>query len=328
MREKMMKRFSWLLVLVSAALVLPGACTNRSSSTTTTTSNVSYAKDVEKWRQERLDRLRSENGWLTLIGLDWLKPGENRIGTDEKTDRVVLPAGKAPAFVGTLLLDDKQTVRLRPAKGVALTIDGKPAPAHEVMLRKDVDVKGDEKPTLVGIGTLRFHIIVREDKVGVRLRDTQSPARQALTRLDHFPVDSRWRFHAKFEPYKPPRKLQYMNIIGQLETDSSPGAAVFTVNGEQYRLDATQDPDTKELSFVFADQTNGRETYGGGRFLDTPPPTAGGTVDLDFNKAYSPPCSFTPYATCPLPAQENRLPIRIEAGEKSSAHHNFIAQNK
>jgi uncharacterized protein (DUF1684 family) len=176
----------------------------------------------------------------------------------------------------------------------------------------------------VALGSIRFHIIVRGDKIGVRMRDTQSEARKKLSSLDYFPLDSKWRFRAKFVRYKPPKKVQYMNIIGQLETEESAGALVFNVGGKDYRLDAFQDPETGELSLMFGDKTNGTESYGAGRFLDTPPPDASDIVDLDFNRAYSPPCAFTPFATCPLPPKQNKLPIRVEAGEKAPAgalHH-------
>ena len=94
---------------------------------------------------------------------------------------------------------------------------------------------------------------------------------------------------------------------------------MFEVNGKTHRLDATAEGD--QLFVVFADETNAEETYGAGRFVYVGKPGADGKTYLDFNKAYNPPCAFTPYATCPLPSKDNRLPIRVEAGEKNYGDH-------
>jgi uncharacterized protein (DUF1684 family) len=133
-------------------------------------------------------------------------------------------------------------------------------------------------------------------------------------------VVERFRVQARFERYDPPRTILFPTALGGQDSASSPGAAIFSLDGRELRLEATQDPGADELSFVFGDLTNGRETYGAGRFLDTPLPKDGALI-VDFNKAYNPPCAFTPYATCPLPTRENKLPIRIAAGEKRSGSH-------
>jgi uncharacterized protein (DUF1684 family) len=153
--------------------------------------------------------------------------------------------------------------------------------------------------------------------VGVRVKDRESDALKAFHGLDNYPIQPAWRIEARFEPYDPPKKVQVPNVLGQVADEPSPGAVVFDWQGKTYRLDALGDP-KEGLSFIFADQTNGKETYGAGRFLDTEP-VKDGKVVVDFNKAYSPPCAFTAFATCPLPPAQNKLALRVEAGEKKYA---------
>jgi hypothetical protein len=153
------------------------------------------------------------------------------------------------------------------------------------------------------------------------MKDKQSPLLEEFTGLRWFPVREEYRVNSRFVPYSSPKKVPVPNILGQVEQLPSPGYVVFTVGGKEVRLDPVlEEPDATELFFIFRDQTAGKETYPAGRFLYTPMPKDGALV-LDFNKAFSPPCAFTPYATCPLPPRQNRLAVRIEAGEMRSGHH-------
>jgi uncharacterized protein len=268
-----------------------------------------YQHEMEAWRADRDKGLRAENGWLTLVGLFWLDEGENRFGSDAGTDKVILPEGKAPAFAGTLIRHGKE-VRAEAAPGSGITVDGKPLTAP---LDLRIDVQG--QPTILHLGSLSFYVIQRGDKLGVRVKDSQSPSLAAFHGIDYFPVQPAWRIDARFEPYQPPKKVAIANVLGQVSEEDSPGAVVWDWHGETYRLDALQGGDDGSLSLIFADGTSGKETYGAGRFLDTPPPK-GGRVLVDFNTAYNPPCAFTAFATCPLPPPQNRLALRVEAGEK------------
>jgi uncharacterized protein len=268
-----------------------------------------YRKQIEAWRKERVDGLKQENGWLTLVGLYWLKPGENRFGSDPGNP-VILPKGKAPALAGVLVRKgDAVTLRVEP--GVKLTADGKPVTAP---LPLTADSKG--KPTLLELGSLSFYVIERGDRLGVRIKDKESPERTGFKGLDNFPLAPQWRVVARFEPYKD-KKIPIANVLGQVMDEPSPGAVVFDWQGKTYRLDALGDP-KEGLSLIFGDASNGKSTYGAGRFLDTDPPKDGKVV-VDFNTAYNPPCAFTAFATCPLPPAQNKLPIAVEAGEKKFA---------
>ncbi len=169
-------------------------------------------------------------------------------------------------------------------------------------------------------GSLSFYLIKRGARLGVRVKDREASTLKEFKGVPTFAVNPLWRLVARFEPYDPPRKIDVPNILGSTEADESPGAVVFDVKGEKFRLEAVKEDDSGELFLIFGDKTNGTETYGGGRFLYTLPPKDG-TVVVDFNQAINPPCVFTPYATCPLPPAPNRLPIRIPAGEKAYGKH-------
>jgi uncharacterized protein (DUF1684 family) len=172
------------------------------------------------------------------------------------------------------------------------------------------------------VGSVSFHLIRREDQLAARVRDRDAAARRGFTGLGHYPVDERWRIRARFEPVTEPREVVVPAFAGPGERYDVPGTVAFqTPNapGALHRLTAFLEEPDEDLFFVFGDGTNRGETYGGGRFLYTPQPDGDGYVDLDFNRAYNPPCVFTPHATCPLPPPENRLDVRIEAGELAYA---------
>jgi uncharacterized protein (DUF1684 family) len=265
----------------------------------------SYRQEVQQWRAERQKKLAADYGWLTVVGLDWLKEGDNRVGASPSSE-VPLPPGSAPERVAVISMHAGKAV-LHPAPGVPLTINGKPA--TETTLREDEDI--------LAINHLKFFLIRRGDKAGIRLKDNDSAARKHFQGLTWYPVDQSWRIQAKYTAWDTPHSLVFHNTIGQQESEPSPGYVTFQKDGREYRLEPMLDEGT--LFFVLRDQTSGKTTYGASRFLyaDAPPSgTRSATVWLDFNKAENPPCAFTAYATCPLPPPQNRLPLAITAGEK------------
>jgi|SRR5580693_995042 uncharacterized protein (DUF1684 family) len=322
------RRFAVAALLCAAALPGRGAAAGDAAPI----DPAAYQKEIASWRAERVAGLKHENGWLSLIGLFWLEEGENRMGSDPGT-RVVLPAGKAPAQVATLVRrGDKVT--LQPAPGLTPPLEveieargtTKGAKPRVAPVTAALEVRPDaakEGATILHLGPLTFWVIARGDKLGVRLKDAQAPAFAAFKGLDDFPVRPDWRVVARFEPYQPPKPIPIANILGQVQDQPALGAVVFERDGKSYRLDALQESEDGKLFIIFADQTNGRETYGAGRFLSTDEVPRDGKVVVDFNKAYNPPCAFSAYATCPLPPRQNRLALRVEAGEKKfgEGHH-------
>jgi uncharacterized protein (DUF1684 family) len=264
---------------------------------------------VEQWRAKRLANLTSDTGWLTLAGLFWLKDGENTFGSAASNSlRLQNPALAATAgsFVKS---GDKVRFVARPRGGV--THDGKPVTTI------DLAPDSESEPTVLESGPLSFFVIRRGDRFGVRLRDQQNPHRTNFRGLEHFPTSTDWVFDARFDPYEPHRQVRITNILGMEEDMDSPGALVFSKDGKEWRLDAVfEEPGAEDLFVMFADATSGKETYGAGRFMHVMLPE-NGHVRLDFNEAYNPPCAFNDFATCPLPPFQNRLALRVEAGEKS-----------
>lgn len=233
-----------------------------------------YQDSIRAWQQHRDAGLRAPDGWLTLVGLFWLKPGANTIGS-----------------AGTFYLaGDKVTFGQK-----TLSYD-------------------DQHPDIIQKGTLSFLVIKRAGRYAVRVRDTASSVRKNFRGMRYFPINPALHFQAKLIPDI--KKIPVLNIMGQTEMEESPGWVEFTFAGRPYRLRPIYEETAtgRTLYFLFKDTTNKTQTYQAGRMLNTPL-AANGIVDLDFNRAYTPPCAFTPYATCPLPPKENRLPIAIEAGE-------------
>ncbi|HVO45146.1 MAG TPA: DUF1684 domain-containing protein [Steroidobacteraceae bacterium] len=276
---------------------------------------------VLQWRAARVAELTSADGWLTLVGLLWLDPGDNSFGSAAGNHLVLAHPG-LPAVAGTFVRDG-QNVRFTAAPGSGITYDGQPISTVQMIS----DMQGE--PTVLASGSLRFFIIERAGKLGVRIRDLDSPRRRNFQPIEYFPVNDAWALTARFEPYTPHRSIRIVNILGLEQNMDSPGAIVFSKDGHEWRLDTIlESPNDDSLFVMLADGTSGKESYGGGRFLRVPLPelTSGGyATRVDFNEAYNPPCAFNDFATCPLPPFQNRLTLRIESGEKTygggNSHH-------
>jgi uncharacterized protein (DUF1684 family) len=285
-------------------------------------SDPAYAQQVEQWRADRVKRLTAPDGWLSLIGLEWLHEGANRVGSAADND-VVLKAG--PAHLGTVTLAADGGLRIALAKDVGATVDGRAV--DEAALIDDMHVGGDSAPTTVRFGHASFYVIDRDGRKALRVKDTDAQARRDFLGIDYFPIDPSWRIEAEWVPFDPPHDLQMGSVIGTIDTVKVPGKAVFRRDGHAFELLPYQEEPGGELFFVLADRTSGKETYGAARFLYAALPAGGvdkpGKVVLDFNKAYNPPCAFTPFATCPLAPPENRLDLAVTAGEKKyrGGHH-------
>ena len=254
----------------------------------------SYQTEIADWRRQREEGLKREGGWLSVAGLFWLHEGANSFGKDPGNE-IVLPDGPAKAGVFELH-NGKITVKM----------DG----ASRELWPDSLDV--------AKVGRLNLFVIKRSEKYGIRLKDPDSEYRREFKGIEYYPAQEDYKVTAKWVAAA--QKIPILNILGQTESVDSPGYAVFQLHGKEYRLRPyLETADAKELFYVFRDLTAAKETYGAGRFLYSAMPENGHVV-LDFNKAYNPPCAFTPYATCPLPPAENRLAVRIEAGEKKYGH--------
>jgi uncharacterized protein (DUF1684 family) len=301
---------------VVSALVACALAATFATALAAATAEDGFDSQLAAWKQWRVERLRQPDGWLTLVGLFWLRPGDNSVGSDPEAT-VRLPDGKSPLALGTLRVDGARAVFVA-APGAQVTSSGKPVAT--LALDDDAAAGG---PTILRHGTLELYVIERAGRLAVRVKDSDSETLRRFAGLDYFPADRAWRIPARFEPAAAGSTLDVPNALGFSEKIRQPGWVTFDLAGRTYRLTALDDTGDGRLFIVFGDLTNGHDTYGGGRFLYTDPPRDG-RVEIDFNRAYNPPCVFTPYATCPLPPPGNRLPVRVEAGEKKyslAVHH-------
>jgi len=266
------------------------------------------ATSFAKWRAERLEALTGETGWLTLVGLYWFKDGVNTFGR-ARANAVRIDNPQLNARAGRFVVGNGG-LRFESAKGGCVRLEG--SAVTSIAITPDT---GGE-PTLLTCGTLEFFVIERGGKFGLRVRDEASRARREFRGLEYFAFDPAWVVDARFDPYEPHRHVPIVNVLGMELDMESPGAIVFARGGREWRLDTLlEGPDAETLFVMFADGTSSHETYGAGRFMYIPLPTAGRVV-VDFNRAHSPPCAFTAYATCPLPPAQNRIALRVDAGER------------
>jgi uncharacterized protein len=275
-----------------------------------------YIAELDAWKAERLAGITAEGGWLTVVGLHWVKPGTVRLGAAPGND-IVLAGTGVPAEIGILEVGNDGTAVLRPAAGVQVMVAGKGG--AELVMRSD----RAGGPDVATVGSLRFHLIDRAGSLALRVKDLDTPARKAFRGLQYFPVDTRLKVEGWFEPYEKPRKVAVPSAHGPDQAMLAAGLIRFTVAGTACALEVFGSrADDQEFFIVFRDRTAGKETYGAGRFLDARAPGKGPRkAEIDFNRATNPPCAFTAYATCPLPPPQNELPVRIEAGEMVPATH-------
>jgi uncharacterized protein len=263
-----------------------------------------YQKSVEQWRQAYEAKLKADDGWLTVSGLFWMHEGDNRFGSAPGND-VVLAFPPMPANAGRFELHDGKTV-VHVNPGVPITMGGKPVETAEL--------RADSKVDRLVLGDLTFFVHASAGRYGIRLKDKNSQLRKDFKGLHWFPVDPAYRFMASFVPYASPRQVEIETSLGDHEKLFVAGYVTFQMDGKEYKLDAEKNDDGS-LFIVFRDLTSTKETYQAARFIDTEPPKDG-KVEVDFNKAYNPPCAYNPYTTCPLPSAGNRMQVAIPAGEK------------
>ncbi len=273
-----------------------------------TAPDTAYLQSYDKWKVELVDDLKKN--WLSLAGLFWLKPGENSFGSDPG-NAVIFPKGPAHAGVFDLQGTDV-TVKFSP--DAHAMIDGKAA----VTTKLQPDTSGNR--TQVEMGSLRFYVVVRGQRIGIRLRDVDSETAKNYRGPVFFPVDMSYRVTGTWNPSDGKKTVDVPNVLGDVTPTPVAGTVTFKINGQDVQLTALGGDPAKGLSFVFNDLTSKTDTYPGGRFLDTDA-VANGKVVLDFNEAYNPPCAVTPYATCPLAPKENRLTVAVPAGEKYDRTH-------
>jgi hypothetical protein len=261
---------------------------------------------LAKFRTDREVTLKADNGWLTVAGLHFLNPGDNRVGSDPSND-IVLDFPAVPRHVGVITMNGT-SVRIRAAEGQTLTINDKP------VSESDLHGSFDGKPQdTITFGPISFFVHYSGPRLALRVRNQQNAIRTGFRGLRWYEPNPSYRSIGTFRPYPEVKVVQIPNILGDLEPFNAIGTVTFDLNGASHTMEAWRSG--KRLWFVFRDRTSGRETYPSARFLYTDDPVDGKVV-MDFNFAQNPPCAYNPFTTCPLPPQQNRLAIAVEAGEK------------
>jgi uncharacterized protein (DUF1684 family) len=263
-----------------------------------------YVEEVDAWHAGRIERLQRPGSWLTLVGLFSLPEGTSSFGTDP--DAGLRLEGEGPAHIGDLVVAGT-TARFVAAETV--TLEGNPV--------DEIDLEPDNSgsPTVLEAGPISFYLIIRHGRPYLRVKDSSVPLLQEFDGIDRWSVTEDWRVVARWVEYETPQKRMFPDVLGVPEEAEVTGEARFSIDGKEYALYPNSVGDDW-MYWVFGDATNGVTTYGGGRFLYSGLPDAEGQLVLDFNRSYNPPCVFTPYATCPLPADDNVLDVEITAGEK------------
>jgi uncharacterized protein len=329
MTRRFARLFAFVLALSCAGVFL--SLTSRvtvaqtaDEAAATAAATAQWQQDLGSWRSQREKEISAPDGWLTLAGLEWLKPGINSVGS-AADNKIRLP-GQAPEHLGLLTVSGGAAGKepasaaivqiLAPAGGFPpeLTLDGKPA--REGSLRVD-----DAKPSTIAWRGLSMVVLRRGDRFVLRIKDADSPVRAGFRGLNWYAPDPRYRVTARWIPFKPRQIEEIPTVIGTTLKLPAPGLAMFLLDGQILHLEPVlEDPSGKTLFFILRDETSKTTTYGGGRFLHAGPPDHGldqpGNLTLDFNRLENPPCAYTVYATCPLPPVQNQLGVAIEAGER------------
>jgi uncharacterized protein (DUF1684 family) len=270
-------------------------------------------RDWVRWQARRAESIGGPTGWTTLVGLHWLIEGENSAGR-ASINQVVLASAGVPAFVG-IFTRKGDAVTFAAAADADVRVQG------ERVTRVELTTDAQPDPTQLQIGLVSIVAVQRGDRLGLRVRDPDSSARREFKGLRWFPYNPTWRLEGKFLPFTSPEKLRVPDVIGATQEFDSPGVIVFSAQGGEHQLAVAQEPGDSDFFVMFRDETSGKSTYPAGRFLYVSKADAGENVVIDFNRAYTPPCGFTAFATCPLPPQQNWLQLAVKAGELNPTGH-------
>lgn len=305
---------AWFCLTLAACATTPGPGPSvRVVDKIPTPPTPEHQADIETWRKARVDRLTAPEGWLSLVGLHWLTEGEQTAGSDAD-NAIRLASG--PARLGAFKYENNQ-VWFRADRGPQVFV--------KYAARMEQDSQGrvwhllsddsQAKPTVIRSEPITVLLILRGGKPALRVKDPNASTRTGFQGIDYFPIDADFKVQARFVPHSEPTYFDIQTVLGTIDRMQTPGVLYFTISGQEYSIQPVLEEGSADWFFIFADRTNGRETYGPGRFLYAPPAVDGVTT-IDFNRAYNPPCAFSAYSTCPLPPPENRLNLRVTAGEK------------
>jgi hypothetical protein len=294
------------LGLLAALALGAAACKDEAPNAEGPKVDPQYMSDLKLWRDQRTNALTAPDGWSTLVGLHWLKlkahyAGSERSGIDIK---------HGPPSLG-MFSRDGERVYFTPDAGVPVTHNGEPVKGR-------IQLSDDRQPVpsvlVYDEGKGQIQLLWRGGRHALRVRHADADSRKNFAGIEYWPVDESWRVEGTFIPHPPGKTIEVVTVLGTTEVAPNPGVVEFQLQGQTMRLEAF-DRVPEGLTLLFADATSGQGSYGQGRFIDLLPPDPQGKVVIDFNRAYNPPCAFTPFGTCPTPPKDNRLVIAVKAGE-------------
>ncbi|MDH3648561.1 MAG: DUF1684 domain-containing protein [Saprospiraceae bacterium] len=273
-------------------------------------TSAEYLNEIRQWHHQRIERLKAPDGWLSLVGLYWIRQGEQTFGS--ANDRDIRFPINAPANIGTIALAG-DSVMMQVVDDLPVTID------NEIVSNQLIYKTGIEAP-LLGLDDLTWHIMKRGDRYALRLKDQSSPLIAAMDSIPRYPISSEWKIRAKFSPADSADTILLDDVQGMKRPYQPAGSLRFQVDSKSYEVTVLNSGEERYF-LIFGDETNGVETYGGGRYLYPNMADKDGMTYIDFNKAFNPPCAFTDFATCLLPPPQNKIPVLVEAGEMNYGDH-------
>jgi uncharacterized protein (DUF1684 family) len=298
------KRMLWLALVLGSAFITTSLMADEPVVVTVQAEN--HQQAVEAWRASRHERLMQSDGWLTLVGLEWLEDGENRIGKAADND---IPLSGGADYWGTVVLQNDQ-LQFNSHDTGEVKVNGEALPHAQLI----PDTEGEA--TVISSGTLSVHVIFR-GSYALRIKDSQAKALQNFKGVDNYPIDESWLIDGRFTRAPEGTVIEITNVLGQVSESPVFGSIEFDRDGKTHKLLGIGESDSESLWFIFADRTTGHGTYGAGRYLYSDGMPENDRLIVDFNKAYNPPCAFNPYSTCPIPPQTNRMDVWVLAGEKN-----------
>lgn len=296
-------KYLYLIVIVAFTAAFFSACNGNGDEVT---EPITLQEENDIWHADRIERLKEERGWLKLAALQWLEDGEHTFGTSSDNN-IVLPEGSIDEYAGSIIIDGND-ITLAPAEDGMFSISGE-ALTGNITFPAENPIEADH-------GRLTFTFIEREGEIALRLFDQQSYVYENFRGIERFPADENFIVEATLIPHEEETTIPIINVLGQTTPNDTPGILEFELEGEMHSLWAISASEGERLFLIVADLTNRSTTFGGGRFIYVDNPGPQGTITVDFNMLYNPPCAFSDYTTCPLPPPENRLNVAIEAGEK------------
>jgi uncharacterized protein len=298
----------WAIVLLPLIMVsVLSGCTDADPPT-----SAEYIKEIEHWQQLRVDSLKGQTGYLNLAGLFWLSAEVSSIGADS-SNTFIFP-DKAAARLGDVVMRDDSIWFIQRTPGLVKL-------AGNIATDTSLVFYGDSVNVSMSYGDLHWFILKRGTEYGIRIKDYNHPVLASFNHIDNYPIEAKWRVKATWEEYAKPKNIIVKNQVGMDLDQQVFGALHFELEGKPYKLEPLGSVDTEEYFVLIYDETSGHETYGSGRYIYVPHVNETGVTYIDFNKAFNPPCAYTDFATCIFPHEDNRLPLRIEAGEKYSGSH-------